>query len=80
MSVTLSTIRENVLKGLMVNSSDSTLQSRATRWINKSLDKIQFYIPEAEFLQNSNTALTTVADQATYSLPGRFKRPRGAVL
>lgn len=72
MSVALSTIYANVLKDLGLNSSDSTWQGRATRWINKALDKIEAKNPDAEFLQNSNSTLATVADQATYSMPSDF--------
>lgn len=72
MSVTLATIYGNALSTLGVSSSDSKFQTRCTRWINKTLDKIQFYAPEAEFLQNSEVTLATVADQETYSMPTDF--------
>ncbi len=72
MSVTLETIRDNVMKDLGIDSENSTLQSRANRWINKALDKLQGYVPEAEFMQKTEKKLTTVADQATYSLPTTF--------
>ena len=72
MSVTLSDIRDNVLKDLGLDSANSTLQTRAARWINKTLDKLQGYAPEAEFMQKSEKKLSTVADQATYSLPSTF--------
>ena len=71
-SVALSTIYANVLKDLGLNSSDTTWQARATRWTNKALDKAQSFIPIAEFMQNSNAYIATVADQATYSLPADF--------
>lgn len=72
MSVALSTIYTNVLKDLGINSSDTTWQNRATWWIKKALDKAEFFFPMAEFLQNSNASISTVADQATYSLPSDF--------
>jgi hypothetical protein len=72
MTVSLATIYDNVLKDLGLNSSDSTWQGRATRWINKALDKITMVCPNAEFLQNSYVSINTVADQPTYSMPSDF--------
>lgn len=72
MSVSLATIYANVLKDLGLNSDSSQWQGRATRWINKGLDKIQAQNPTFEFMQNSNMSIATVADQATYSLPTDF--------
>ena len=72
MSVTLATIYGNVLKDLGVNSSDTLWIARATRWLNKALDKAQATNPNAEFMQNSNTYISTVDGQATYSLPTDF--------
>lgn len=72
MTVSLATIYSNVLKDLGLNSADSTWQTRATRWINKALDKVTMVAPNAEFLQNSYMSIDTVADQATYSLPSDF--------
>ena len=72
MSVSLATIYANVLKDLGLNSSDSTMQSRATRWVNKALDKALMYNPMSEFVQISNATISTVADTPTYSLPAGF--------
>lgn len=72
MSVSLATIYANVLKDLGLNSADTTWQSRATRWINKSLDKVQFFIPNAELLQESTETITTTADDPTDALDANF--------
>ena len=66
------TIQENILKELGLPSDNSLLLGRALRWINKTLDKLQTYVPEAEFLQTSEIKLTLVADKATYALPTDF--------
>ena len=72
MTVSSSTIQANILKELSVDSTNSTLLDRALRWMNKSMDKFQGFIIEAEFLQKSEIKLTTIADQATYALPDDF--------
>ena len=71
-SVSLATIYANVLKDLGLNSADTTFQARATRWINKALDKAMAMNPSAEIFQISNATISTVADTATYDLPTTF--------
>jgi len=66
------TIRTNVLKALRLDSANSTMQDRALHWMNKALDKIQAYVPQAEFMKKSERTITTVASQATYALPTDF--------
>ncbi len=66
------TIQQNVLSDLGLPTDNSTLQGRALRWLNKTLDKLQTYVPEAEFLQTSEIELTLVVNQATYALPADF--------
>lgn len=65
-------IQKNVLKELGQNPDNTVLQARALRWLNKSLDKLQGYIPDVEFLQTSEMTITLVASQATYALPIDF--------
>ena len=72
MSVSLSTIYANVLKDLGLNSSDSTWQARATRWINKALDKATMLNPGSEFVQISNATISASDGTATYNLPTGF--------
>jgi hypothetical protein len=69
MTVTAATIQANILKELSVDSANTVLLARALRWMNKSMDKFQGFIIESEFLQKSESKLTTIADQATYALP-----------
>lgn len=72
MAISTGTVQQNVIKALGMNYSDTVLQARALRWLNKALDRIQMYIPEAEFLQVADMPLTLVVDQATYVLPSDF--------
>jgi len=69
---TTSTIQANILKDLEVDSTSSTLLARALRWMNIAMDFITGEIPNAEFLKSSESYITTVADQATYSMPSDF--------
>jgi hypothetical protein len=66
------TIYTNVLKELQQNSASETYVNMAIHWINKAMRIIEQRIPNAEFLQRSETYLTTVADQPTYPLPADF--------
>jgi len=72
MTILTETIQKNVLRELGLNPADTTMQSRALRWINKSLDKLQGFIPDMEFLKTSEIEITLVDGQATYAMPADF--------
>ncbi len=71
-ATTTAVMQADVLKRLQLDYTDSTLLARALDWLNKSLDRAQGYLPEAEFLQKSEIQISCVADQATYALPDNF--------
>jgi hypothetical protein len=68
-AVATSTLQANILKNLRVDSANSDLLARALQWLNRGIDKVQMYVPEAEFLQTSEMSLTLVVSQPTYPLP-----------
>ena len=72
MATATATIQQNVLRGLGIPYNDTVMLDRALRWLNKTLDKIQGFMPDVEFLQVSEMPLTLVVGQATYALPSDF--------
>lgn len=72
MSVSTSTILTNVLSELGRNPNNSSMQTRALRWINKSLDKIQGFLPDLDIFQMSEMTITLEDGTATYPMPSDF--------
>ncbi|MFH0822268.1 MAG: hypothetical protein V2B18_05910 [Pseudomonadota bacterium] len=72
MATSTATLQANALKRLQMDYADATLLARALDWLNKAMDRIQGYLPEAEFLQKSEMSIATVDGQATYVLPSDF--------
>jgi len=65
-------MQKNVLRELGQNPDDTTLQGRALRWLNKSMDKLCGFMPDAEFLQTAEISITLVDGTATYIMPDDF--------
>jgi len=72
MTVSTITMQQNILKELGRNPSDTTMQSRALRWLNKTLDKMQGFMPDVEFLQTSEMTITFSDGTAYYVMPTDF--------
>lgn len=72
MTISTITMQQNILKELGRNPSDTLMQSRALRWLNKTLDLMQGFMPDVEFLQTSEMTITFTDGTATYVMPTDF--------
>lgn len=72
MTISAITLQQDILKELGRNPSDTLMQARALRWINKAMDNLQGFMPDVEFLQSAEMEITLVDGQAAYAMPTDF--------
>lgn len=72
MTVQTITMQQNILRELSRNPNDRAMQSRAMRWLNMTLDEMQGFMPDVEFLQASEMSITLTDGTATYAMPTDF--------